>query len=97
MSARPKQPYRAPEAASFFAGPAGPPDYVAELLSSARLRESGIFDPEAVQHLVAKAKAGRAIGIKDNMALVGILSTQLLVDQFITHFRCPSYAVDAVH
>ena len=32
------------------------------------------------------APAGRAIGVKDNMALVGILSTQLLIERFIrTH------------
>jgi hypothetical protein len=34
---------------------------------------------------VAKARKGQVIGAKDNMALVGILSTQLLVDQFVTN------------
>jgi hypothetical protein len=37
--------------------------------------------------LVKKFQAGRAIGIKDNMALTGILSTQLVVDQFISNFK----------
>jgi hypothetical protein len=35
---------------------------------------------------VEKVRRGQAIGIKDNMALVGVLSTQLALDQFIDHF-----------
>ena len=38
-----------------------------------------IFDPATVKPQVAKARQGKVIGVKDNMALVGILSTQLLV------------------
>ena len=34
---------------------------------------------------VAKARAGRAAGARDNMALVGILSTQLWMEQFNAH------------
>jgi asparagine synthase (glutamine-hydrolysing) len=37
----------------------------------------------AVGRLIDKFRDGRAIGIKDNMALVGILSTQLLIHHFI--------------
>jgi asparagine synthase (glutamine-hydrolysing) len=86
---RPKQPYRAPDAISFFAPAAGKArhPYVDELLSSDRIRTDGIFDPAAVQKLVAKAKAGRASSFLDNAALVGILATQILVDQFILHFE----------
>jgi asparagine synthase (glutamine-hydrolysing) len=86
---RPKQPYRAPDAVSFFnpsTGKARQP-YVDELLSADVVRDYGIFNPNAVQKLVAKAKAGRASGFLDNAALVGILSTQLLIDQFIEHFE----------
>lgn len=86
---RPKQPYRAPDAISFFdpsVGKARHP-YVDELLSSNCIRAWGIFDPNAVQKLVAKAKAGRASSFLDNAALVGILSTQLLIYQFIEHFE----------
>jgi asparagine synthase (glutamine-hydrolysing) len=86
---RPKQPYRAPDAISFFdptTGKARHP-YVDELLSSDCLRTHGMFDPNPVQKLVAKAKAGRASSFLDNAALVGILSTQLLAHQFITHFE----------
>jgi asparagine synthase (glutamine-hydrolysing) len=80
---RPKQPYRAPDGKSFF-GPAAP-EYVQDLLSPDSLRRTGIFDPQAVITLVNKFKAGRASSLKDNMALVGVLSTELLVHQFIHH------------
>jgi asparagine synthase (glutamine-hydrolysing) len=78
---RSKQPYRAPEAASFFSGHGE--EYVDELLSPARIAHDGMFDPVAVDGLVRKFRGGRAIGVKDNMALVGILSTQLLIHHFI--------------
>jgi asparagine synthase (glutamine-hydrolysing) len=86
---RPKQPYRAPDAISFFDSATGKARhaYVEELLSSDSIRAQGIFDPEPVQKLVAKARAGRASSFVDNAALVGILSTQLLIDQFVVHFE----------
>lgn len=75
-----KQPYRAPDRRAFFGD--GVPEYVSELLSPYSLRQSGIFDAEGVRRLVAKFSAGRATSTRDNMALTGILSTQLLVHQF---------------
>jgi asparagine synthase (glutamine-hydrolysing) len=81
---RPKQPYRAPDGKSFFHDRR--PEYVDELLSPARVREDGIFHPGAVDRLVRKFRDGKAIGAKDNMALTGILSTQLLIDQYVRHF-----------
>jgi asparagine synthase (glutamine-hydrolysing) len=86
---RPKQPYRAPDAISFInpaTGKARHP-YVEELLSPECIRANGIFDPGAVEKLVAKAKTGKASGFLDNAALVGILSTQILIDQFVLHFK----------
>ena len=85
---RTKQPYRAPDAASFFDNRAGSVrhDYVEEMLSPQRVKEDGLFNVDAVGHLVEKVRKGRAIGVKDNMALVGILSTQLVVDQFVRNF-----------
>ncbi len=82
---RSKQPYRAPEAKSFFGDPArtNRHEYVEEVLSRRRIRETGIFQAEAVERLVEKVRRERSIGIKDNMALVGILSTQLVVEQFL--------------
>jgi asparagine synthase (glutamine-hydrolysing) len=82
---RPKQPYRAPDAASFFDFSARAPraEYVKELLAPQAIRTAGLFNPSSVEKLVEKAQKGQIIGTKDNMALVGILSTQLLVRQFI--------------
>jgi len=81
ITARSKQPYRAPEGASFFAGRV--PEYVETLLAPDRIARDGVFDPTAVTRLTAKFRDGRAIGIKDGMALVGILSTQLLIHHFV--------------
>ena len=82
--ARMKQPYRAPDALSFVA-PDAPP-YIAHAFSEEALRESGVFDPEAVSQLYKKCRARGVSGQfsnADNMALVAVLSTQLLHQQFI--------------
>ena len=85
VSQRPKQPYRAPDARSFFdsATRRARGDYVEEALSDENLRLAGLFSPPAVRKLVEKVRTGQAIGARDNMAFVGVLSTQLLVRQFI--------------
>jgi len=85
VAKRNKQPYRAPEGCSFLQPAAR--DYVEELLSPEQIRRDGIFDGPAVGMLLDKFRKGAAIGIKDNMGLVGIVSTQLLVHQFINHFE----------
>jgi len=82
---RPKQPYRSPEGRCFFAGSGE--DYVAQALAPERIAADGIFDPWAVSKLIEKFRAGDAVGVKDDMALIGILSTQLVLDQFISHFQ----------
>jgi asparagine synthase (glutamine-hydrolysing) len=79
---RPKRPYRAPIYRSFFS-PA--PDYVHELLSPRSILTAGYFDGQAVTRLVGKAAEGAGLSETDEMALVGILSTQLLHHQFVTH------------
>jgi asparagine synthase (glutamine-hydrolysing) len=78
-----KQPYRAPDGKSFFASAS----YLGDLLSADRIEQDGIFDSRAVSGLVSKFKSGRATSVKDNMAFVGILSTQLLLQQFVHHQR----------
>ena len=80
---RQKQPYRAPDSASFVTAQHELIDYASERLSPRALRDAGLFNSEAVARLVAKARQGHITGTKDNMAFVGVLSTQLLVDQFI--------------
>jgi asparagine synthase (glutamine-hydrolysing) len=82
IARRPKQPYRAPDAACFF-GAGRLRDEAAELLSPGALAEAGLFDAEAVARLVDKCARGRAIGFGDNMAFVGILSTMALHRQFV--------------
>ena len=85
VAKRHKQPYRAPEACSFLQPAAR--EYVEELLSPEQIRRDGLFDAPAVGMLLDKFRKGAAIGIKDNMGLVGIVSTQLLLHQFINHFE----------
>ena len=79
---RPKQPYRAPDSRCFFSD-GQPLPYVKELLSASSLRRSGYFHPPAVESLVRKCQTGRALGEGDNMAFVGVLSTQLLHEHFL--------------
>ena len=83
--ARKKQPYRAPDAKSFFTSDwsSAREGYVEELLSPGRLQGDGVFRPDAVEKLMQKTRAGKATSVRDNMAVVGILSTQILVDKFI--------------
>jgi asparagine synthase (glutamine-hydrolysing) len=85
---RAKQPYRAPDSASFFVD-GKPLPYVAELLGAARLKAAGLFDPVAVGKLMAKCREGRAIGFGDNIAFVSVLSTMLLHEQYIERVGGP--------
>ncbi len=80
---RPKQPYRAPDAQSFVQP--GAPAYVAELLAPEALAHAGVFRPQAVERLLAKIRSrpGETPSNIDNMALVGVLSTQLLHHLFV--------------
>jgi asparagine synthase (glutamine-hydrolysing) len=82
---RSKQPYRAPDALSFVDPEV--PEWVQEELSPDRLRAVGVFDPAGVKKLFDKCrrqKDAEAVSNADNMALVGVLSTQLLHRRFVT-------------
>ena len=81
---RRKRPYRAPIHRSFFND--ATPDYVRELLSESSVTASGIFNPIAVRQLVSKLEQGKAVGETDDMALVGILSTLLVQERFVSNF-----------
>jgi len=85
---RPKRPYRAPIHRSFFH--ARTPDYVREVLGETALKGTGLFNPSAVAHLVAKLDGGKALGETDDMALVGMLSTQLVNRLFVESPRARS-------
>ncbi|HZR15731.1 MAG TPA: asparagine synthase (glutamine-hydrolyzing) [Verrucomicrobiae bacterium] len=84
---RPKRPYRAPIHRCFFNQ--ATPEYVTELLSTESLKRTGYFKPEPVEHLIQKIKKGTQVSESDDMALAGILSTQLLHHQFIDTFPKP--------
>ena len=85
---RHKQPYRAPDSQSFLLNRRSKRmlDYVEELLGPRAISEGGLFDSERVSKLVEKVREGHVIGVKDNMAFVGILSAQLVVDRFLKNF-----------
>lgn len=78
---RPKQPYRAPIASIFFGDKT--PDYISELLSSSCIQSYGLFNPQKVNSLIHKMRQQKNISEVDQMAVAGILSTQLLYMMFI--------------
>jgi len=83
---RPKQPYRAPISQCFLGE--NHHDYVQELISDASLRQAGYFHSGRVAKLVEKChkQQGHLLSERENMALVGIISTQLLDHLFIRNF-----------
>jgi asparagine synthase (glutamine-hydrolysing) len=85
---RRKKPYRAPIHDSFFTQPRL--DYVDELLSQESLEKTGYFNSKSVGMLVKKASASSRMSEIDEMALVGILSTQLTDHIFIRNFPSSS-------
>ncbi len=85
---RPKRPYRAPVHRSFFND--ATPDYVRELLAPAAIKESGLFKAGPIEQLINKIQGGSPVGETDDMALAGILSTQLVYQQFVKNFRRPA-------
>jgi asparagine synthase (glutamine-hydrolysing) len=85
ITSRPKRPYRAPDVTAFFAADGEPlAGWVAELLAPDAIRRAGLFDAAAVARLVTKLRAQPAqAGTKDSMALVAVLSAQLLHCQLV--------------
>jgi asparagine synthase (glutamine-hydrolysing) len=81
---RPKQPYRAPDALCFV-GPSRPA-WADEVMRPEPLEAAGVFEPKAASRLWDKGRKRHAEGQfsnADNMAIVGILSTQLLHRDFV--------------
>ena len=81
ISKRSKQAYRAPIASSFFNSAA--PAYVAEILSEGTLKSFGLFNPDKVKALITKTETQKNMSEVDQMAIAGIISTQLLYQMFI--------------
>lgn len=85
---RPKRPYRAPIHRSFF--PDGQPlDWVAEMLSPTEIAMAGCFETQAVMGLLKKLHRFGNLGESDDMALAGLLSTQLVYWQFVANYHIP--------
>jgi asparagine synthase (glutamine-hydrolysing) len=83
ISKRQKQAYRAPIVASFCNEDA--PEYIKELLSERMLKSFGIFDPLKVKRLITNTKEQNIISEIDQMAITGILSTQILYQLFVNN------------
>jgi asparagine synthase (glutamine-hydrolysing) len=73
-----KQPYRAPGIKNYDAMQG----YCNDVLSKESVDRHGVFDSTAVTAMVAKVEAGRANSARDEMAIMGVLSTQILLEQF---------------
>ena len=80
-----KQPYRAPDARCFFEKGAG--DTAEAMLSPEFIARNGYFDPISTERLAAKCRGNPKIGFKDNMAFIGILSTQILDQLYLRDFQ----------
>lgn len=76
-----KQPYGAPNKESFFEN-GTLKGIFSEYLDEHSLRAAGIFDPDRVGSLVRKCASPSRTGFRDSSALVGILSSQILVQAF---------------
>ena len=87
IAKRPKQPYRAPIKEAFPVDQPG--SFIAEQLSDASLLESGYFDVKKVNLLKKRFMntSQQSANEVQNMALMGILTTQILYKQFIKEFR----------
>jgi len=86
LANRPKHPYRAPISRCFLGDSRH--EYVENLLSEESLQAKGYFHPGKVGKLVEKVRRqeGRLLSERENMGLIGILSTQLLDEIFVRNF-----------
>ncbi|MDY6824208.1 MAG: asparagine synthase (glutamine-hydrolyzing) [Thermodesulfobacteriota bacterium] len=89
ITKRAKQPYRAPIGPAFFNGePAGGNSFIQDIAGEEQLKSAGIFDTKKAANLFQKclSRPNAAVSESENMAVVGIISTQLLYDQFVKNF-----------
>jgi len=89
ITARHKQPYRAPDSRAFYhtEQQQASADYVDELLTPEKIADYGYFDPKKVSMLAKKARRGGVTSTKDNQAFIGVLSTQIWHYHFIEKFH----------
>jgi asparagine synthase (glutamine-hydrolysing) len=86
---RPKMPYRAPirDIVRSHQGA-----YIDDALAPDNLREVGLFNVEAARKLYDKVRGSESISEMDEMALLGIITTQLWRDTFIRPAATPDTA-----
>jgi asparagine synthase (glutamine-hydrolysing) len=81
---RPKHPYRAPIKQSLLNDKTA--EYTKEALSARSLGGAGLFDAGKVTKLLRKAQTVGDLSEIDSMALIGILSSQIIHQKFIQDF-----------
>lgn len=85
ITSRTKHPYRAPIRTSLLNPQALA--YIEPLLSERSVAQAGLLDPSKVYRLLQKAKSSGHLGEVDSMGLVGVVTSQLVYEQFIRNFR----------
>ncbi|MGN6196992.1 MAG: asparagine synthase (glutamine-hydrolyzing) [Ginsengibacter sp.] len=89
ISKRSKQPYRAPIATTFFN--ADSPSFISDIVSENSIKSFGLFNPQKVNSLINKIKLQKNVSEVDQMAITGILSTQLLQKMFAADRTIPTF------
>ncbi len=84
IAQRRKHPYRAPIKRSLLDNSTA--DYTHDLLSDKYIKEAGLFDARRVRWLLDKLEKTNELGEIDSMALVGILSAQIVHHKFINSY-----------
>jgi len=83
ITKRVKQPYRAPIASSFFN--TNTPSFITDILSENSIKSWNLFNPQKVNCLMNKIKRQKNVSEVDQMAITGILSTQLIQQMFVAN------------
>ncbi len=88
--ARRKQAYRAPIVHGLLAGASG--EFARELLTGGAMQRAALFDIGKVNKLLAKLQAVENPSEVDGMALAGILSSQIIHQQFVEDYSSRSHS-----
>jgi asparagine synthase (glutamine-hydrolysing) len=88
ITKRSKQPYRAPIATTFFN--TNSPSFITDSLSQNSIKSSNLFNPQRVNSLINKIKLQKNVSEVDQMAITGIISTQILQKLFAADFTIPT-------
>lgn len=81
VTRRSKQAYRAPISDSFCKPDA--PVEIQDMLSDASIKSHGIFNPAKVEKLITGIRQQKIVSEIDQMAITGIVSTQLISKMFV--------------